>query len=84
MTINVNNNECKSLFGNQTMVNTTIDSLNTRNSVNLNSSQNNKKNGVQNCELKDIIKNGIEQCDEELKNLGKIEELLLFKFKRKL
>ena len=93
MTINVNNNECKSLFGNQTMVNTTIDSLNTRNSVNLNSSQNNKKkstktlnkkNGVQNCELKDIIKNGIEQCDEELKNLGKIEELLLFKFKKKL
>ena len=91
--INVNNNECKSLFGNQTMVNTTIDSSNTRNSVNLNSSQNkkkistrtfNKKNCVQNYELKDIIKNGIEQCDEELKNLGKIEELLLFKSKKKL
>ena len=87
-----NNNECKSLFGNQTMVNTTLDSLNTRNSIILNTSKNskilsskfsNKKSDLKNNEINDIIKNGINQCDEEIKNLTKIEELLLFKYKKK-
>ena len=40
----------------------------------------NKKN---NNEIKEIIKNGIEECDEELKNLTKIEELLMTKNKKK-
>ena len=89
---NNNNNECKSLLGNQTMVNTTIDSLNTKNSLILNTSQNNKKvgkknmnkkNDIENNDINEIIKNGIEQCDEEIKNLSKIEELLLFKCKKK-
>ena len=89
---NNSNNECKSLFGNQTMVNTTLDSLNTPNSLILNSSKNsnkvrkkiiNKKNEMKNSEINDIIKSGINQCDEELKNLKKIEELLLFKIKKK-
>ena len=89
---NNTNNECKSLFGNQTMVNTTLDSLNTPNSLILNSSKIsqkvkrkiiNKKNEIKNSEIKDIIKRGINQCDEEIKNLTKIEELLLFKYKKK-
>ena len=89
---NNNNNECKSLLGDQTMVNTTIDSLNTKNSLILNTSQNNKKigkknmnkkNDIENNDINEIIKNGIEQCDEEIKNLSKIEELLLFKCKKK-
>ena len=88
---NINNTECKSIFGNQTMVNTTIDSLNTRNSMILNTSQNNKKIGkkIMNRkseeinDINEIIKSGIEQCDAEIKNLSKIEELLLVKCKKK-
>ena len=89
---NNTNNECKSLFGNQTMVNTTLDSLNTPNSLILNSSKIskkvrkkiiNKKNEMKNSKINDIIKSGINQCDEEIKNLTKIEELLLFKYKKK-
>ena len=90
--INYSNNECKSLFGNQTMVNTTLDSFNAPNSLILNSSKNekkikrkilNKKNEIKNSEINEIIKNGINQCDEELKNLTKIEELLMTKNKKK-
>ena len=91
-TINNNTNiECKSLLGNQTMVNTTLDSLNTPNSLILNSNKNskkvskkiiNKKEELKNNEINDIIKTGINQCDEEIKNLAKIEELLLFKYKK--
>ena len=90
--ISGNINECKSLFGNQTMVNTTLDSLNTPNSLILNSSKNskkisknimNKKNDLKGDKIKEIIKTGIEQCDEELMNLSKIEELLLFKSKKR-
>ena len=90
--ISGNINECKSLFGNQTMVNTTLDSLNTPNSLILNSSKNskkisknimNKKNDLKCDKIKEIIKTGIEQCDEELMNLSKIEELLLFKSKKR-
>ena len=90
--INSRNNECKSLFGNQTMVNTTLDSFNAPNSLILNSSKNekkikrktlNKKNEIKNSEINEIIKNGINQCDEELKNLTKIEELLMTKNKKK-
>ena len=90
--INSSNNECKSLFGNQTMVNTTLDSFNAPNSLILNSSKNekkikrktlNKKNEIKNSEINEIIKNGINQCDEELKNLTKIEELLKIKSKKK-
>ncbi len=85
------NNECKSLFGNQTMVNTTLDSFNTPNSIILNSSKNNKKisqnlnqkSVIKNNEINEIIKKGINQCDEELKNLKKIEDFLIFKYKRK-
>ena len=76
--INSSNNECKSLFGNQTMVNTTLDSFNAPNSLILNSSKNekkikrktlNKKNEIKNSEINEIIKNGINECDEELINL---------------
>ena len=90
--INSSNNECKSLFGNQTMVNTTLDSFNAPNSLILNSSKNekkikrktlNKKNEIKNSEINEIIKNGINQCDEELQNLTKIEELLKIKSKKK-
>ena len=90
--INSSNNECKSLFGNQTMVNTTLDSFNTPNSIILNSSKNekkikrkilNKKKEIENSEINEIINNGINQCDEELKNLAKIEELLMSKNKKK-
>jgi len=91
MNKNINYNECKSFFGNQTMINTTLDSFNTRNSITNNSTKNiynkgllipkkNKKNN--NVEIKEIIKSGIEQCDEEIKNLSKIEELLLMKRKK--
>ena len=74
------------------MVNTTLDSLNTPNSLILNSSKNskkisknimNKKNDLKGDKIKEIIKTGIEQCDEELMNLSKIEELLLFKSKKR-
>ena len=90
--INNNINECKSLFGNQTIVNTTLDSLNTPNSLILNSSKNsrkirkkiiNKNDDLKDNQINEIIKTGIEQCDEELKNLMKIEELLAFKSKKK-
>ena len=90
--IGSNNNECKSLFGNQTMVNTTLDSLNTPNSIILNSSKNNKKisqknlnqkTNIKNSEINEIIKNGINQCDEELKNLKRIEDFLILKYKKK-
>ena len=81
-----NINECKSLIGNQTIANTTLDSLNTPNSLILNNSSKTSKkiskklmNKKNNNEIKEIIKNGIEECDEELKNLTKIEELLLAK-----
>ena len=91
MNKNINYNECKSFFGNQTMINTTLDSFNTRNSITNNSTKNiynkgllipkkNKKNN--NVEIKEIIKSGIKQCDEEIKNLSKIEELLLMKRKK--
>jgi len=91
MNKNINYNECKSFFGNQTMINTTLDSFNTRNSITNNSTKNiynkgllipkkSKKNN--NVEIKEIIKSGIEQCDEEIKNLSKIEELLLMKRKK--
>ena len=87
-----NINECKSLFGNQTMINTTLDSINTPNSLILNSSQkskkikkkiSNKKKDIKDDNINEIIKTGIEQCDEELRNLSKIEELLIFKSKKK-
>ena len=92
--INKNNNECKSFFGNQTMINTTLDSFNTPNSITNYSNKNltnknwNKKNrkkkGMDSIsQINDIIKNGIEQCDEEIQNLSKIEEILLIKSKRK-
>ena len=90
--INSSNNECKSLFGNQTMVNTTLDSFNAPNSLILNSSKNekktkrkivNKKDEIKITEINEIIKNGINQCDEEIKNLTKIEELLMIKSKKK-
>ena len=88
---NNTNNDCKSLFGNQTMVNTTFDSITLPNSVILNSTKinskrirnsSNKKKNIKNNEFKEILKNGIEECDEELKNLSKIEELLLFGSKK--
>jgi len=88
--VNYNNNECKSSIGNQTMVNTTLDSFNAPNSLILNSNKNenkrktlNKKNEIKNSEMSEIIKSGINQCDEELKNLTKIEELLMIKSKKK-
>jgi hypothetical protein len=88
---NINYNECKSFFGNQTMINTTLDSFNTRNSINYNSTKNiynkgllmPKKSKKKNIEIKEIIKSGIEQCNEEIKNLSKIEELLLVKYRNK-
>ena len=91
MNKNINYNECKSFFGNQTMINTTLDSFNTPNSITNNSCKNiyNKslmlpiKSRKKNIEIKEIIKNGIEQCDEEIKNLSKIEELLLMKNRKK-
>ena len=76
----------------KTMVNTTLDSFNAPNSLILNSSKNekkikrkilNKKSEIKNSEINEIIKNGINQCDEELKNLTKIEELLMTKNKKK-
>jgi hypothetical protein len=91
MNKNINYNECKSFFGNQTMINTTLDSFNTPNSITNNSCKNiyNKslmlpiKSRKKNIEIKEIIKNGIEQCDEEIKNLSKIEELLIMKNRKK-
>lgn len=85
------NNDCKSLFGNQTMVNTTFDSITLPNSVILNNTKNNskrirnfsnKKKNIKNNEYKEILKNGIEECEEELQNLSKIEELLMFGSKK--
>ena len=91
MNKNINYNECKSFFGNQTMINTTLDSFNTPNSITNNSCKNiynksfmiPKKSRKKNIEIKEIIKNGIDQCDEEIKNLSKIEELLLMKNRKK-
>ena len=71
------------------MINTTLDGFNTPNSITNNSCKNiyNKslpiKSRKKNIEIKEIIKNGIEQCDEEIKNLSKIEELLLMKNRKK-
>lgn len=91
MNKNINFNECKSFFGNQTMINTTLDSFNTPNSITNNSSKNlynkrllmPKKNRKKNIEINEIIKIGIDQCDDEIKNLSKIEELLLIKSRKK-
>ena len=91
MNKNINYNECKSFFGNQTMINTTLDSFNTPNSITNNSCKNiynksfmiPKKSRKKNIEIKEIIKSGIDQCDEEIKNLSKIEELLLMKNRKK-
>ena len=43
----------------------------------------NKKDEIKIAEINEIIKNGINQCDEEIKNLTKIEELLMIKSKKK-
>ena len=43
----------------------------------------NKKDEIKITEINEIIKNGINQCDEEIKNLTKIEELLMIKSKKK-
>ena len=84
--IQMDQKEKNNMINKQTIANTTLDSLNTPNSLILNNSSKTSKkiskklmNKKNNNEIKEIIKNGIEECDEELKNLTKIEELLLAK-----